>query len=238
MAMNGIPRYEVKYYITTAEYKLIANKLSPMVQIDKNHIKDGYLIRSLYFDDMFNSALNEKIDGLHERRKYRIRFYNHDLSNIHLECKEKVGNMIIKSSEAITVDHAKSMLREDYSFLVDVGGSLFRDKLYARTRTNLLKPSVVVDYNREAYVMDAGNVRLTFDRHIRAGIYSNDLTDSGLTTIQALPDDYLVFEIKYTNYLPTVIKQLIQSTKAQKCAISKYVMCKNIKKGVQLSGKF
>jgi hypothetical protein len=242
MEISGIPRYEVKYYITTSEYKIITNRLAPLITIDKNHIDDGYLIRSLYFDDMYASALNEKIDGLYHRRKYRIRIYNHDLSKIKLECKEKVGKMIIKTSEVISVDNVKSMFKEDYSFLVEEDDSsdisLFRKKLYARTRTNLLKPSVIVDYNREAYIMDSGNVRLTFDKHIRAGVYSTDLMNRNLTTIQVLPDDCFVFEVKYTNYLPTVVKQLIQSTKVQKSAISKFVMCKNVKKGVELNGKF
>lgn len=236
MSTNGIPRYEVKYYITTKDYNIIVNRLAPLMRIDKNNINDGYLIRSLYFDDMYESALNEKIDGLYNRRKYRIRLYNHDTSTINLESKEKVGKMIIKTSETITVDHVKAMLKRNYDFLIEGESSLFKQKLYARTRTHLLKPSVIVDYNREAYIMESGNVRLTFDKHIRAGVYSTDLLNRDLTTIQVLPDDYMVFEVKYTHYLPTVIKQLIQSTNAQICAISKYVMCKNIKKGVELSG--
>jgi hypothetical protein len=242
MATNSIPRHEVKYYITNSEYEVITKRLAPLITLDKNHINDGYLIRSLYFDDMYASALNEKLDGLYQRRKYRIRIYNNDLSKINLECKEKVGKMIIKTSEKISIANVKSMLNQDYSFLVDQGDSenisLFRKKLYARTKTHLLKPSVIVDYNREAYIMDSGTVRLTFDKHIRAGVYSTNLMNSEMTTIQVLPEDLMVFEIKYTNYLPSVIKQLIQSTKAQNCAISKFVMCKNTKRGVELDGKF
>jgi hypothetical protein len=42
---------------------------------------------------------------------------------------------------------------------------------------DLLKPKTIVDYTREAYVYPVGNVRITFDKSIRTGIYSKNLFD-------------------------------------------------------------
>ena len=39
----------------------------------------------------------------------------------------------------------------------------------------LLKPRVVVDYNREAYVFEPGSVRITFDRGGKASVGKPDL---------------------------------------------------------------
>ena len=51
---------------------------------------DGkYEIRSLYFDNMEDKALREKLDGISVREKYRLRMYNGDTSVIRLERKVK-----------------------------------------------------------------------------------------------------------------------------------------------------
>ena len=39
-----------------------------------------YMIRSLYFDSYDDRALKEKLDGVRDRDKYRIRYYNLDTS--------------------------------------------------------------------------------------------------------------------------------------------------------------
>ena len=43
------------------------------------HTQQGvYRIRSLYFDNLADKALREKLDGVNGREKFRIRYYNGD----------------------------------------------------------------------------------------------------------------------------------------------------------------
>ena len=43
------------------------------------------MVRSLYFDDLNDSYMQENEDGIDNRRKFRIRIYEGDTSLIHLE---------------------------------------------------------------------------------------------------------------------------------------------------------
>ena len=68
-------RHELKYLIHESEAELLRQRFTTVLDIDE-HAKNGeYFIRSLYFDDYWNSAYNGKLAGISERRKYRIRTY-------------------------------------------------------------------------------------------------------------------------------------------------------------------
>lgn len=111
-------RHEVKHQITQADAVSIRNNLSAVAGSDPHVRSDGsYTIRSLYFDDMRNTALWEKLDGVNERRKFRIRYYNDDLSFIMLECKQKRDNVGCKIQERLTQDEVRRIMEGDISWM-------------------------------------------------------------------------------------------------------------------------
>ena len=75
---------------------------SPASQSHTGHVNAGYMIRSLYFDDCYECAYEEKLAGVEARSKYRIRIYNYSDSIIKLECKHKEGQYIHKTSATLT----------------------------------------------------------------------------------------------------------------------------------------
>ena len=85
-------RHEQKYYISYGEYYNLVSKLSAVLKRDGNYGDKGYFIRSLYFDDMYNSSYYEKEAGNFTRSKYRIRIYNYSdkYGDIKLEQKCKI----------------------------------------------------------------------------------------------------------------------------------------------------
>ena len=91
-------RHEWKYLIDMAQKELICQRLSPFLELDKHARGGGYMIRSLYFDDYFHTAYEEKDAGVLERKKYRIRVYNCSDSSIKLERKKKFGSYIFKEA--------------------------------------------------------------------------------------------------------------------------------------------
>jgi hypothetical protein len=219
-------RHEFKYYINLKTYQILKARLSQLTQRDENTVRDeGYLISSLYFDDYRNSALNEKIDGDRSRKKFRIRVYERDPGIIKLESKAKLDSWTIKESTYLSRAEYQDILEERYDFLILREEALCRE-LYALTKTRLLKPKVIVEYEREAYVVKEGNVRLTFDKQLRSSINGLDIFDPKVIYSAALDDGVMVFEVKYDDFIPKHIRALINESSMQRYAVSKYVICK------------
>lgn len=215
-------RHEIKHYINIADYLSIRNRLKHIMSPDKN--SDGnreYKIRSLYFDNLQDKVLMEKLNGLKHREKFRIRFYNDNASFIRLEKKIKNNNLCAKFSEKISKEQCISILNGDIDFLKYSGKELFIE-LYTKMKEELLKPRVIVDYTREAYIYKAGNVRITFDKSIRTGLYGKNLFDENLPTVAPIDNRVIVLEVKYDEYLPQIIQDIIQTNNRRPTAISKY----------------
>ncbi len=218
-------RHELKYYISNGEYTLLSQRLKRTMDRDKNtRHHAGYHVRSLYFDDLDNSAFMEKIDGVENRDKVRIRIY--DLSDrvIKLECKHKAGPYIDKSSINLSRAECDAILSGRYEFLLS-RREPFAKKMFVDFRTKPLRPRVIVDYVREAYVFPLENVRVTFDKDLRTGFRSVDLFNPHLLTYPVLSDYDMILEVKFDRWLPTYIRDLLQCV-AQRSAISKYCLCR------------
>lgn len=92
-------RHELKYYINYIDYLSVRQSLRHLLESDSNADKNGdYIIRSLYFDDLGDSALRKKIAGVDNRDKYRIRIYNFSNDVIKLEKKIKNNGYIRKDT--------------------------------------------------------------------------------------------------------------------------------------------
>lgn len=98
-------RHELKYLISYADKAELVVRLAPVLHLDPHAQQGGYFIRSLYFDDYWNTAYEEKDAGVLLRKKYRIRIYNCSDRSIKLERKKKFGSYIYK--EAAPLTHAE-----------------------------------------------------------------------------------------------------------------------------------
>ncbi|MCY6959849.1 polyphosphate polymerase domain-containing protein [Clostridium brassicae] len=215
-------RNEIKHYINISDYFSIRSRLMQIMRIDKNSNADReYRIRSLYFDNIRDKVLMEKINGINKREKFRIRFYNDDHSFIRLEKKSKINGLCNKISESISKNECKRILNRDIDFLKVSNKGLFVE-LYSKMKWDLLRPKTIVDYTREAYVYPVGNVRITFDKNIRTGIHSKNLFDKDLPTINSVDNRYIVLEVKYDEFLPAIIQDIIQTNDRPAQSISKY----------------
>lgn len=220
-------RHELKYYINYRDYIMLRGMLRAVMKRDRFAGENGsYLVRSLYFDDIYESALLEKLAGNETRRKYRIRAYNLMDDNIRFEKKYKSGQYIAKSSIRLSIDEYKSIMAEDYDFLKSRKED-FAKELYLELRNNRLRPRVIVDYDREAYVFPVEEVRITFDKDLRAGLCVKDIFDRSAPMMPMYESGVMVLEVKFFKYLPEFIKKVINNLNAtDRCAISKYVICR------------
>ena len=222
--MDGL-RYENKYFISHAAYVQLKTRIAAGLDTDSHALNSGgcYHIRSLYFDDAANSGLFDKVDGVEKREKFRIRLYNGDDSFIRLESKQKLGQMTRKLSAPLTREQTERILRGDTWWMWESEHELIRN-FYLKLRTRLLRPAVIVDYDREPYVFE--DVRITFDMDLRGGVYSHDLFNTELFTVSAMPSDRMILEVKYDEQLPYAVKKLLGTVPITRSAISKYEWCR------------
>ena len=182
--------------------------------------RNEYHIRSLYFDDCFNSAMSDKLDGVMHRHKYRIRIYNFSDKIIRLERKSKRGDYISKLSCSISRDLAEQIIAGDPYGLETLNHPLLQD-VYRMMTTYLLRPAVIVDYVREAYIHPCEETRVTFDKQLRTGYVSSDLFNPELPTYPCLDFNQVILEVKYNRRFPEYVLPLVSSIPAQRSAISK-----------------
>lgn len=224
--MSKTERYrnEWKYLIDTAQKEVICKRLFPLLSLDKHAQNGGYMIRSLYFDDYFNTAYEEKDAGVLKRKKYRIRIYNCSDKSIKLERKKKFGSYIFKEAASLTRDEVYKILDGDYEFLLQSPNNLLKE-FYYECVSNVMRPRTIVDYDREPWIMDEGTVRITFDMDVRAAVGSYDIFDSTLPALPVLEPGKCVMEVKYTEFLPEALREILPDRGSEFTAVSKYVLC-------------
>ncbi|MEK3714593.1 MULTISPECIES: polyphosphate polymerase domain-containing protein [unclassified Paenibacillus] len=223
-------RSELKFFINHHQYLIIRQRLQSLMDADRNANEGGeYHIRSLYFDDMNNTALADKLGGLRERAKYRIRIYNIQDDIIHFEKKIKMDDYIAKIKEPLTREMYDEIMAGNYEVLNVPESPLFME-LYNQMRHNLLRPKVIVDYVREPYVCHSGNVRITFDKELRTGLHAMDIFSKDLQPVQALDGNFIIFEVKFDEYLPDYIRIALQLEGLHRQSASKYVICRKFLK--------
>jgi len=184
-----------------------------------------YHIRSLYFDDINNKALADKLGGIRQRKKYRIRIYNLEDKVIHFEKKIKNGDYIAKVKESLSREMADNILAGDYQELKNPSKP-FLMEIHNEMTHQLLRPKLIVDYVREPYIHPNGNVRITFDKDLRSGLQRTDLFSRDLIMVQALSENHIILEVKFDEYLPSPIRNALQLEGLHRQAISKYVICR------------
>ena len=217
-------RHEVKHEITHHDMLILRQRLRAVMQPDSHAVNGRYEIRSLYFDNLDDKALREKLDGINVREKYRIRFYNHSHSDIHLERKFKHGGLGYKETADLTADQAQAIAAGDVEWMRRSTDEVILG-FYTRIRNEGLKAKVIVDYTREPFVFAPGNVRVTLDYGIRTGMSCTEFLCPDCVTVP-IEGSPCILEVKWDNYLPDVIRDTIQLEGRQSGAFSKYAACR------------
>lgn len=217
-------RNEVKHLITPGDRAALCAVMKTVAQLDPHaQAKGYYTIRSLYFDNLSDKALREKADGVNEREKFRIRYYDGNTSVIHLEKKVKRGGLGYKVACSITAQEVQRLLDGDTLWMAaDKRGLMV--ELYAKMKAQGLRPKVIVDYERIPFVYGPGNVRVTVDYNIRSSLCCKDFLNPNAPTIPTGSD--MILEVKWDDYLPTVIRHAVQLKGRRETAFSKYGTCR------------
>lgn len=212
-------RHELKYHISHGEDMILASRLRKLFSHDNNADSHGsYCVSSLYFDTPYDKAYFEKIEGLRDREKFRIRYYNENYDFIRLEKKIKTKGLCGKRSAALTRSQMEDIIDGRIEFMKFSANPLIVE-FYAKLKGQQLKPRKMVIYDREAFIYPPGNVRITIDRNLR--------TVHGGVEIP-MSEGLAVLEIKYDEFLPDIVKLAVSTSGRMSGSFSKYAAVRRL----------
>lgn len=219
-------RHELKYLVTTAQLVMLKNRIDHLILPDRHTGPSGmYNIRSLYFDDIHNRCYYENENGTSPREKFRIRIYNHSADRITLECKRKDHGKTLKTACPLTQEQTRILMAGQP--LPDIASQppLLR-RLTLEMMTHLLRPVVIVEYDRVPYTCKNGNVRITFDTNVSSSQQISGFLEPDVARRPVMPVGQQLLEVKFDEYLPDYIYRNLQLNSLQQTAYSKYYLCR------------
>ena len=218
-------RFEKKYIISTETARVLSQRLSYVMRPDAAGLNGRYRVSTLYFDDCHNTTFHEKLGGALTRDKYRVRYYDGNLSKIRLERKHKHGEMVYKEGALVSPAQYELMRRSEYAFMREESAPVFGQFHIAHV-IGQMRPVVMVVYERQAYVYQAGNTRVTFDTGLTANAPDSD-HDIGI-----LAKSDVVMEIKFDHFVPSLISEMITGFPLTQLSVSKFLMAKMTLQGM------
>ena len=218
-------RHEEKHQVNLREDLVLSQRLGKLFPRDPHAGPEGvYRVVSLYFDDPYDTALRQKLDGVNRREKFRLRYYGDDPAWLKLEKKYKINGLCGKRSARLSREDAEALLSGEHGFLLESGDPLLLE-FYSKLRGNGLAPRTVVCYDREAFAYATGNVRVTLDRNIRTGRSALEFFQPERCALRPL-DGSTVLEVKYDAFLPELVRLAVQAPNRRAGACSKYALCR------------
>lgn len=215
-------RHEIKYLIDKHDREILKTRMKTILKEDDYTIDGKYKVLSLYFDDYYNSSFNQVIEGISERWKWRIRYYNNDSQYICLEKKYKVNGMTHKNKVRITEKQVLDILNNK-NIKIDNNNNKLLNEFYLNILTKLLKPIVIIVYDRIPYVYNAGNVRITIDYNISASNEFKNFLNKDLALIPLIETNYSVLEVKYDEFIPDYIRYKLELNHLNRTSYSKFL---------------
>lgn len=229
-------RYEYKYIVPNNALGPLRDYILPFVELDR-HAADRefnhYTVRSIYFDTPAYDFYYEKIEGIKNRKKVRLRGYDQNGLDemVFLEIKRKYDVPIIKYRSPLKFRHALEIFQEHNlnGYAIEkfstMEGYENSKRFFYQVFSKNLRPVVLVVYEREPYLSKFDKtVRITFDKNLRGTGYPalEGLYDDG-ELMSALHNRFIM-EVKFNNTFPGWLNPVISKFGLRKQSASKYVM--------------
>lgn len=214
-------RHEWKHELSPGDLYALRARLSAVLETDPHAVNGSYQVHSLYFDTPSERALYEKVNGFSRREKFRLRYYNHAPGSVLLEKKLKCNDLCGKLQEPLSIEETRALLDSSLSTGTD---RPLLDELLRKSLSEGLRPKTIVCYTREPFLFGPGNVRVTLDYGLRTAPSWRKFLDPDSFTIP-VPDAPAILEVKWDEFLPSLIRDLVQTPGARTGAFSKYAAC-------------
>ena len=226
--MLEVNRKELKYHLNAAQVPALQRWLAPFLLTDCHGGPEGYTVRSVYFDTLWDSDLLDKVDGCDCRQKIRLRIYGTG-GPIKLELKQKSGGFQRKRSLTVTEEEARALMAGDWDLLRRRQEPL-ADTLYQKLLLGCYRPKCIVEYQRLALYAPENDIRVTFDSNLRSSESNLDLFDLSAPLYPVEPPGAVTLEVKYNGFLFSNIKLALGSEIGSPISNSKYCRARSISK--------
>jgi len=217
-------RFERKYQLDYFTYQRVKATMSGRVFADAytRHATGGrYFVRSLYFDTHDFQAYQETVVGQSSRIKLRLRTYNEVPSSdftVKLELKCRYSARVGKFSAVVSSkDYREFLSRQRWRQELGQEADEFRRLVLLRG----LRPKLLVDYRREAYIpYQHRDMRITFDHQLKFAS-ADRLFPSSRHQYSPHPKQ-VVLEIKSEGEVPGWLDMLVRQHGLKSVPNSKY----------------
>lgn len=224
-------RHEYKYVCTLSQLAYVDNAVKGLMNLDTHAKEMGeYAVRSLYFDDYYDRCYYDNLYGNEPREKFRIRIYNADTSRINLELKRKQKGKVRKESCRVSYELCQQILNGGNIDINTIDSPLYR-KFYLQYHSKLLRPKVIVEYDRVPYIYKDGNVRVTLDKNIRGSNCCSGFLKENVFFRPIMETNMHLLEVKFDEYIPDFIYQAVDNEKLKQATFSKYFLCRKYSLG-------
>ncbi len=212
-------RYEIKIPVQKNNIMIMDEYLNSLKGLRKHH--DNRFLCSIYYDTEKLSLARLNIEGVSERYKFRVRWYDNNKSKFNYEIKKrknKFGSKIIFDSN-INLDNTKidKLFSKESPILKNLNGN----EKFILMNYNLL-PKLKISYERK-YFIYKDKVRVTYDCPPEYELMNNNSTK--------ITDNNFVIEIKFSEDNYSEAMKLIKNNYFSAQRYSKYL------KGLSLMGK-
>jgi len=223
MKTNKVNREEYKYFVSNDEIIYLRSMLGNVMNVDPNSKNNKqYTVTSLYFDTPLREDLEEKQSGIYYREKFRLRKYNSENKVIKFESKKRANTAIIKDSEIISYEDTDKLINGNYDVFKKYNSD-FLIESYIKLKSRGYRPTTIVEYDREAYFLPFGNIRLTFDMNLRTYNANQNILSLDNSCIPIFLEGQQILEVKFSCPLPEYLKLILSRITGNRSAISKFV---------------
>jgi len=219
-------RFEFKYIIPDSLCPVIESEMREFMQVDpfcRDLPGQAYLVRSLYFDDTCYGDYYEKIDGMLQREKYRIRTYGRSPeAPVFLEIKGRRNHYCYKYRTPLDRLMLNRLEAHDWvGVLQATSDNPVLARFAAAALRRNLRATLIVEYWRRPFVSQMDyRFRATFDHTLRC-LLATRLEETPRRSRAALAGQ-TVLEVKFAQSVPSWFQRLIGAYELNRLSVSKY----------------
>lgn len=222
-------RYECKYLIDRRAAEAVRRMIRPHVRLDPHSAgRDDrrYPVLSLYLDSPGLRLYRDTAQGMRNRYKLRLRYYEEaGESPVFCEVKKRSDVIVRKARERVSRVWAEDFLSGGCLPIPAGGGADLGEFLHRCRRTDA-RPALRLRYMREAWESRGGDpVRITFDSDLEHSLLSDPSLAESRPSWQSTPiDSHVILEVKFTDLRPSWLDRMLTGLQLDKVSVAKYAL--------------
>ncbi|MBC8094705.1 MAG: polyphosphate polymerase domain-containing protein [Akkermansiaceae bacterium] len=188
-----------------------------------------YPNHSLYLDSDDLQLYRDVINGVKNRYKLRLRYYDENpVAPVFFEIKRRSDNAILKERGAVRRDAVAQLLAGQLAspghLIKDHPKQLSALQNFCRLMHDCnatLKTHVA--YEREAWMSRLDNsVRVTFDRNVKITPHNEPVITTGMSNPVLPWGEQVILELKFTTRFPNWFFEMVRLFNVMQCGVAKY----------------